>query len=72
MAWSVDMPELEGPLERRGNPAKVKCFNCESASTELIEMELIAAPHIYRCKVCGYVDWVEQPPGKELNGCRPG
>ncbi len=59
------MPELlKNPLESRGKPANLNCFNCESPSIELVEMELMAAPLIYRCKVCGYVDWAEQPPGK--------
>ncbi len=57
------MPErLKGPLDSRGNPPNLYCFNCESPSIELVEMELLAAPQIYRCNVCGYVDWVEQPP----------
>ncbi len=60
-----DMPErLKGPVESTGNQPNVNCFNCASPSTELVEMELIAAPQIYRCKMCGYVDWLEQPPGK--------
>jgi hypothetical protein len=67
-----DMPERPtgGPLSG-GTPANVNCFNCDSASTELVEMEtpvLRGAARIYRCRQCGYADWLKPTPGRKDEG----
>ena len=61
------MPERpSGSFESSGIAAGVSCFNCESSSTELVQMETpaLAGARIYRCSHCGHVDWLELPPGK--------
>ncbi len=65
--WAGAKPDVpDGPRGHTApTSANVNCFGCGSGSTELLEYELlVGAPRIYRCSQCGYVDWVELPPGQ--------
>lgn len=56
----------DGPLDGSGTRALIVCYHCASSATELVGLEnpVLAGARIYRCRQCGYIDFVEQPSGE--------